>query len=99
MKVCTEEYTYTCTDPAYKNLTVTIEPGACILLPVNGLHKDEKLFKSPEEFIPERFLDRTEINRYCYLAFGEGPRECLGIIRIDNREGSICKIRAPEFLF
>lgn len=77
-KVCTERYTYTCTDPAYRNLTVTVEPDTTIVLPIGGLQKDEKHFKSPEEFIPERFLDKNEHNKYCFLPFGEGPRACLG---------------------
>lgn len=78
MKVCTERYTYTCTDPAYKNLTVTIQPGTSITMPLAGLQMDAKYFPSPEEYRPERFLDKTEINKYCFLPFGEGPRSCLG---------------------
>lgn len=77
-KLCTKEYTYTCTDPTYKNSTVTIEPGTSLVLPVSALHYDEKYYKSPNEFIPERFLDKNNINKYCFLPFGEGPRACIG---------------------
>lgn len=78
MKICTEKYTYTCTDPAYKNLTVTVEPGTSVVLPVEALQLDGKYFNSPDEFKPERFLDKAEYNKYSFLPFGEGPRACLG---------------------
>ncbi|KAG5874550.1 hypothetical protein JTB14_026850 [Gonioctena quinquepunctata] len=78
VKLCTEKYTYTPTDPQFKNISVTVEPGTPIILPVGGLHKDPKFFESPEEFIPERFASKENYNRYTFLPFGEGPRECLG---------------------
>lgn len=77
-KECTEKYTYTCTDPAFKNLSVTIEPGTSIVIPIGGLGKDEKYFKFPNKFMPDRFLNKTEYNKYTFLPFGEGPRACLG---------------------
>lgn len=79
-KVCTENYTYTSAGPEFKNLSVTVEKDNTIVLPVAGLQKDVKFWRSPEEFIPERFLDKSDINKYCFLPFGEGPRTCLGEI-------------------
>ncbi|CAG9823201.1 unnamed protein product [Phaedon cochleariae] len=77
-KVCTEAYTYTPTNPEYKKLSVNIEPGTPIIIPLTGLHTDPKYWKSPEKFIPERFLTRENTNKFTYLPFGEGPRICIG---------------------
>ncbi|KAG5871739.1 hypothetical protein JTB14_017892 [Gonioctena quinquepunctata] len=78
VRMCTERYTYTPTDPQYKKISVTVEPGTPIILPVRAFHGDPKFFESPEEFIPDRFASRENYNRYTYLPFGDGPRECLG---------------------
>lgn len=78
MKQCNEKYTYTCTDPEYKNLTVTIEPGTTIIFPLEGIHNDEKFYSSPEKYIPERFLEKSNLQKNVYLPFGQGPRTCLG---------------------
>lgn len=77
-KICTEKYTYTSSDSAFKNVTVTVDPGTSIVVPIAALHLDEKYFPSPHKFIPERFLENWEYNKYSYLPFGEGPRMCLG---------------------
>lgn len=77
-KLCTEQYSYTCTDPAFKNLSVNVETGVSIVLPIAALEHDETYFKSPHEYIPERFLEKTEHNKNCHLPFGDGPRSCLG---------------------
>ncbi|VVC41082.1 Cytochrome P450, conserved site,Cytochrome P450,Cytochrome P450, E-class, group I [Cinara cedri] len=44
------------------------------------LHKNEKIFTNPEEFIPERFLDESnkEAFLFGYLPFSAGPRNCIG---------------------
>ncbi|CAH1155384.1 unnamed protein product [Phaedon cochleariae] len=77
-KLCTEKYTYTPTNPEFKKLTVTVEPGTPVILPITGLQNDPKYFESPDEFKPERFLDKDNIQKFTYLPFGEGPRLCLG---------------------
>lgn len=78
MKRCNEKYAYTCTDPEYKNLTVTIEPGTTIIFPSAGIHNDEKFYDSPQKYMPERFLDKNDINKEVFFPFGQGPRTCLG---------------------
>nr|XP_022918849.1 uncharacterized protein LOC111427781 [Onthophagus taurus] len=59
---------------------VTIEKGTNITIPVYSIHKDPKYFENPNEFIPERFSieAKSSIPKISYLAFGEGPRICLG---------------------
>ncbi|XP_060534367.1 uncharacterized protein LOC132706820 [Cylas formicarius] len=62
------------------NSDLVIEKGIAILIPLFGLHYDQKYFPNPNEFIPERFEDMNQINKegYYYLPFGEGPRICIG---------------------
>lgn len=76
--MCTQRYTFKCKFPGNTEQTVTIEPGTSIIYPIIALQNDEKYFECPEKFMPERFLDKTEFNKDCYLPFGEGPRMCLG---------------------
>nr|ANS06318.1 cytochrome P450 [Agasicles hygrophila]AZR39417.1 cytochrome P450 [Agasicles hygrophila] len=79
-RTCTEDYTYTSTDPDMIPLKVTVKAGTPVFIPVQALQSDPKHFVNPDKFIPERFLDKEEysFNKICYLPFGEGPRNCLG---------------------
>lgn len=49
-------------------------------IPIYGLHHDERYFKNPEKFDPERFSveNRDLIDPDTYLPFGIGPRNCIG---------------------
>uniref|UniRef100_A0A1B0CSW2 Cytochrome n=1 Tax=Lutzomyia longipalpis TaxID=7200 RepID=A0A1B0CSW2_LUTLO len=58
-----------------------IPKGMPVYIPHIAIQRDEKFFPNPEEFIPERFSpeNRDSINQYTYLAFGLGPRNCIGL--------------------
>ncbi|XP_076056874.1 thromboxane-A synthase-like [Oratosquilla oratoria] len=62
----------------YGNLT--IPKGAVVEAPVWSIHHDPEIYPDPEEFRPERFLPKERANRHplAYLAFGSGPRNCIG---------------------
>ncbi|KAJ8922670.1 hypothetical protein NQ315_007702 [Exocentrus adspersus] len=77
-KMCTETYTLTSTGNEYKNMSVTLDKGTPVIIPILGLHMDPKLFPSPEKYMPERFLDKSEAAKYVFMPFGNGPRMCLG---------------------
>ncbi|CAH0559420.1 unnamed protein product [Brassicogethes aeneus] len=78
-KRCNNSYTYTTSeDSSFKKMSVTVEPGTTVIIPVTGLHTDPKYFEKPDEFNPDRFLNNVEIPKYVYMPFGEGPRACLG---------------------
>lgn len=77
-KVCTESYTYTPTNPEYKNISVTVEPGQSIIIPYGHIQNDKKYFDNPDGYVPERFLDKDKIAKLTFMPFGEGPRACLG---------------------
>ncbi|KAI9846675.1 MAG: hypothetical protein M1837_003730 [Sclerophora amabilis] len=42
------------------------------------LHTNEEIFSRPYEFIPERWLDKPELERYL-VPFSKGSRRCLGM--------------------
>ncbi len=43
--------------------------------------KDEALFPNPDEFNPDNFSHERKAERgpYPYMAFGHGPRNCIGM--------------------
>ncbi|XP_055624245.1 probable cytochrome P450 9f2 [Toxorhynchites rutilus septentrionalis] len=63
-----------------EGLKFTIDEGACVWIPVYGIHRDPKYYPNPNKFDPERFNDtnRANINMDAYLPFGVGPRNCIG---------------------
>jgi len=81
-------------------------PKGCVIVP-NGYsaHMDPKIWGDPENFRPERFLDKDNkiINSQKVIAFGLGKRSCIG--EILGRQStflfmtSLCQrftIRPPE---
>jgi cytochrome P450 family 6 len=70
---CTKDYTIPETD-------LVLQKGVQVIVPVLGLHRDPEYFPNPEKFDPERFSEETksDMPKYAYLPFGEGPRICIG---------------------
>jgi cytochrome P450 len=68
----------------------TVPEGSLIVLPTWVLHRDDRFWEAPEEFRPERWLDRDDERRpgtlgtpsdrpdFAYFPFGGGPRSCIG---------------------
>ena len=52
-----------------------------VIIPIYTLHHDEKYWKDPEEFNPDRFLpgNKESIDPFTYMPFGQGPRNCIGM--------------------
>ncbi|KAJ8713339.1 hypothetical protein PYW07_013709 [Mythimna separata] len=71
--LCVPEYTF-------PELNLTINQDVKVLIPIQAIHRDEKYFRDPNNFDPERFSDGTkeDIKNFVYLPFGEGPRSCVG---------------------
>lgn len=64
-----------------KQMEIILEPGMSIIIPLQGLHMDERYFPNPSAFNPKRFLSENKENipKCCFMPFGEGPRACMGI--------------------
>jgi cytochrome P450 len=50
-----------------------------IATPIYHIHRQEKYWKNPEGFDPNRFIEPTsEDLKFVYIPFGVGPRSCIG---------------------
>lgn len=59
---------------------VVLEKGTRVMLSVKGIHYDEEYWPNPKQFDPDRFSEenRKNLNQFTFLAFGQGPRICVG---------------------
>ncbi|CAL1270231.1 unnamed protein product [Larinioides sclopetarius] len=59
---------------------VRIPKGMEINIPVEHIHHSEEFWEQPEEFNPDRFLpgSSAKLHSCSYMAFGTGPRSCIG---------------------
>ena len=73
LRTCTKEYQI----PGTK---LIIPKKNVILIPIYSIHHDAEYYPSPESFDPERFSVENSRDRHpmTFLAFGEGPRGCIG---------------------
>ena len=56
-----------------------IEEGQRISANIYLVHNDPRIYDSPSEFRPERFLpDAPALPRYSWIPFGGGARRCIG---------------------
>jgi cytochrome P450 len=57
-----------------------VPKASLVTVSTYGLHREERFFPQPEEFIPERFAPGWERRTpgCAYLPFGAGPRHCIG---------------------
>ncbi|XP_046449634.1 cytochrome P450 3A14-like [Daphnia pulex] len=73
-RVCTKDY-------SYDNGRIKIKKGQVITIPTYVLHHSEEYYPDPEKFDPERWTpeNKAKRNPYSYMAFGTGPRNCIGM--------------------
>ncbi len=57
-----------------------VPKGAQIFLPPWVVHRDERWYDSPQEFHPERWIEKpaSERHRFAWMPFGGGARICVG---------------------
>ncbi|KAF5289836.1 hypothetical protein FQR65_LT11722 [Abscondita terminalis] len=75
-KRCTK--TYKLPPISTNSKEVLIETGTPVVIPVHSLHYDSKYFPNPKKFDPERFSSNNVLTKATFLAFGDGPRKCIG---------------------
>ncbi|XP_058817241.1 uncharacterized protein LOC131680542 [Topomyia yanbarensis] len=77
-----------CTEPIELDLTplkkVLIETNVCAIIDIWSIQRDPENYEDPLTFNPDRFSPETGgVHPYrekgCFLPFGEGPRQCLGM--------------------
>lgn len=73
LRKCTKKY-------QIPETNLTIPEGQNLLIPIYSVHHDPEYYPSPEVFDPERFTPENSVDRnpITFLAFGEGPRACIG---------------------
>jgi unspecific monooxygenase len=52
-----------------------------VILPLQVMQRDPRLFSRPDDFFPERWADQAGNvtgHRYAHLPFSTGPRVCIG---------------------
>ncbi|GLJ39430.1 hypothetical protein SUGI_0805390 [Cryptomeria japonica] len=64
-----------------KVMGITIPAKSVVLFNLHGVANDPEVWKEPEEFRPERFMGKNELERarMAYLPFGAGKRVCPAI--------------------
>lgn len=57
-----------------------VPKGASVLVSPWVTHRDPRLYREPERFVPDRWLDgeAPRLPRFAYFPFGGGPRVCIG---------------------
>lgn len=58
-----------------------IKKGTQVIIPSLSIHYDERYWKNPDVFDPDRFTSEeiAKVPNMAYLPFGEGPRNCIGM--------------------
>ncbi|KAI1283230.1 Cytochrome P450 3A24 [Halotydeus destructor] len=62
----------------------TIPKGTTIFVPAPQIHRNAKFWPNPDTFDPMRFYE-TKVNPIHFMAFGAGPRNCIGMRFADAR--------------
>ncbi|GMI02728.1 hypothetical protein TrVE_jg12310 [Triparma verrucosa] len=57
---------------------IMYERGTTVMVGIQAAHMDERNWKDPKTFKPERFSNFDDVKPYTFLPFIDGPRNCLG---------------------
>lgn len=70
-----------CDDYVIPNTSVLIEKGTKVIIPVDAIQHDPEIYPDPFVFDPNRFSAKENKKRpsLTWLAFGDGPRNCIGL--------------------
>ena len=75
------------------DMNFVVPKGMRIQIGAKGIMKDEKFYKNPQHFDPESHFedDSGSLYSYSFLAFGQGPRNCIGM-RFAYTMVTICSV-------
>jgi cytochrome P450 len=63
-------------------LGYTVPAGMGVMVSISAIHQDPSLYAEPDQFRPERFMERT-FSPFEFLPFGGGHRRCPGAALAD----------------
>ena len=74
LRTCNEETKLLGTD-------YVIQKNDLLTISAIGIHMDERYYPNPKQFNPDNFSKEARQSRspYTFLAFGQGPRACIGM--------------------
>ncbi|KAL3200353.1 hypothetical protein MRX96_013302 [Rhipicephalus microplus] len=56
----------------------TIPKGTVAACAIYFLHRHPKVYKDPNTFMPERFMDNRNVSPFAFVPFSAGSRNCIG---------------------
>uniref|UniRef100_A0A0A9X3U7 Cytochrome P450 6B7 n=1 Tax=Lygus hesperus TaxID=30085 RepID=A0A0A9X3U7_LYGHE len=60
-------------------VSYTVSEGENIMVSALGIHHDSNYYSNPSQFSPERWTGDDRPPSSCYLAWGIGPKMCIGM--------------------
>lgn len=74
LRACSKDYTL-------PNSNIHLKENDLIIVPAAVVHHNVEFYPNPKEFDPENFSKEARQGRspYTFLAFGQGPRACIGM--------------------
>ncbi|KND89234.1 putative sterigmatocystin biosynthesis P450 monooxygenase [Tolypocladium ophioglossoides CBS 100239] len=55
-----------------------LKEGDVVSAQTYSMHRDPVIFPDPDEFVPSRWANPTQLMKDAYMPFGRGPRVCIG---------------------
>ncbi|KAH8263081.1 hypothetical protein KR044_004094, partial [Drosophila immigrans] len=98
-RIASDNYKLPSNDDSKK--VIVLERGTKVYIPTYAIHNDPEIFPEPHEFKPERFEPEACQQRHpmAFLAFGDGPRNCIGLrfARMQVKVGLITLMNSFRF--
>jgi cytochrome P450 len=75
----------------------TVPAGAWLGVATTLVHMDPRIFKEPERFSPERFLDARPRSGGEFFPFGGGARRCIGAAMANQELKTVLSVLLREY--